>query len=112
MQWTVPGEVFSERSAEFTADACQVLQAIGHLGASSPEEVESGEYVFTWILRPHISDAYLVRLGKTIRNKADIRNLKHFMGKISVGNSYRTNVDGQQDDLVPYVVNKLSCPFL
>jgi hypothetical protein len=113
MLWRVPGEVFSERSPEFTADSCRLLFFLGQLSSVPSEaELESAEYVFTWTLRPHLSDAYLVRLGKTIRNKADIGNLKHFLGTISTGDAYRTNVDGQLDDLVPYIVNKLSCPIL
>lgn len=113
MQWTVPGETFSERSAEFTADACQLLLSLGQLSSTSAADVESGgDYAFTWILRPHLSDAYLIRLGKTIRNRTDLGNMKHALGVISPSSVPRTNVDGSLDDFVPYVVNKLSCPIL
>lgn len=110
--YSIPGEVFSERKIEFTESYCLVLCQFGTLVAISDKDFNDCDFV--WRFHPHFSDKYSTRVVRRISRlglAAGKRSL-HYPGQISESVVIRGNIHGQKDSLYQYTINALLCPIL
>lgn len=110
--FSLPGELFSERKTEFTESFCLVLCHFGDLIAVSARDFN--ECSFVWRFHPHLSDKYAMRVSRKISRLGLDRSGRavHSAGTLIQSTARRENVRGQNDNLYHFTVNALLCPIL
>lgn len=110
--FSLPGEIFSERKVEFTESFCLVLCHLGTL--VSIVDKDFNECHFVWRYHPHISDKYSVRASRRIsRLGLNVRlSTVNSSGNIIESSVRRENMCGQHDSMYNYALNAMLCPIL
>ena len=110
--FSLPGEIFSERKVEFTERFSLVLCHLGTLVLIVDQDFN--ECQFVWRYHPHISDKYSIRVARRIsRLGLDARlTTTNSAGNVSESSVRRENTHGQLDSMYNYALNAMLCPIL
>ena len=110
IQWMVDLNGLCERSEAFQAAFLDIVFALGILLIDEEEQDKS---TFVWQLKPNLSNAFLKRMTRRIQSNMHITPIamtntdKQLTSVFTASNVARTNMHGEKEDVMTYVVNQV-----